>query len=102
MDNESQLFIGANKPHRSVSRSTAVRWIKDQLKEVGINTAIFSAHLVRRAANSKAAAALKTQQLLSNNYGQLVIVRASEASEEQFGLFGRSEDNNCPIFPPAQ
>ena len=36
--------------------STIGRWIKDQLKEAGIDTSIFSAHSTREAAGSKALA----------------------------------------------
>ena len=82
-DNDSQLFIGANKPHRSVSSSTVGRWIKDQLKETGINTAIFSAHSVRGAASSKAAAAgVPIQSILNQGHW---------ASESTFAKFYRRE-----------
>lgn len=54
--NDSLLFIGSNKPHNPVSSSTVGRWIKDQLKEAGIDTAVFSAHSVRGASASKAMA----------------------------------------------
>ncbi|KZS09564.1 Uncharacterized protein APZ42_026185 [Daphnia magna] len=82
-DNESQLFIGANKPHRSVSSSTVGRWIKDQLKEAGIDTAIFSAHSVRGAASSKAAAARGPIQSILN--------QGHWASESNFAKFFRRE-----------
>lgn len=42
----------ANKPHKLVSSSTVGRWIKDQLKEAGVDTTIFSAHLTRGAVAS--------------------------------------------------
>jgi hypothetical protein len=68
-NNESQLFIGANKPHRSVPSSMVGRWIKYQLKEEG---AIFSAHSVRGAASSKAAAAgVPIQSILNQVYYRL-------------------------------
>ncbi|KZS00859.1 Uncharacterized protein APZ42_002676, partial [Daphnia magna] len=35
--NSELLFIGSNKPHKPVSSSTIGRWIKDQLKEAGID-----------------------------------------------------------------
>jgi hypothetical protein len=38
------LFIGSTKPHNPVTSSTIRRWIKDQLKETGVDTSVFSAH----------------------------------------------------------
>ncbi|KZR98416.1 Uncharacterized protein APZ42_006176 [Daphnia magna] len=55
--NNSGVFIGSNKPHNPVTGSTIARWIKDQLKEAGIDTSIFLAHSTRGAAASKAASA---------------------------------------------
>jgi hypothetical protein len=52
--NNNSLFIGSTKPHKPVSSSTIGRWIKDQLKEAGIDTTVYSAHSVRGAAASKA------------------------------------------------
>ncbi|KAI9550901.1 hypothetical protein GHT06_004520 [Daphnia sinensis] len=52
--NSESLFIGSNKPHKPVTSSTIGRWIKEQLKEAGIDTSIFSAHSARGAAASKA------------------------------------------------
>lgn len=55
--NNHQLFIGSTKPFKPVTSSTISRWLKDQLKEAGVDTAIFSAHSTRGAAASKAASA---------------------------------------------
>ena len=52
--NKSHLFISSTKPHKPVTSSTIGRWIKDQLREAGIDTSIFSAHSTRGAAGSKA------------------------------------------------
>ena len=41
--NNSGVFIGSNKPQNPVTGSTIGRWMKDQLKEAGIDTSIFSA-----------------------------------------------------------
>ncbi len=49
------LFIGSNKPHRPVTASTVGHWIKEQLREAGIDTNVFSAHSTRGAAASHAA-----------------------------------------------
>ena len=38
------LFIGSSKTHHPVTSSTVGRWIKDQLKEAGVDTAVFSAY----------------------------------------------------------
>ena len=52
--NAKQLLIGSTKPHNPVTSATVGRWIKDQLREAGIDTSIFSAHSTRWAAASKA------------------------------------------------
>lgn len=54
--NRSHLFIGSTKPHKPVTSSTIGRWIKDQLRESGIDTSVFSSHSTRGAAGSKALA----------------------------------------------
>ena len=68
-ENDALLFIGCNKPHRPVSSSTIGRWIKDQLKEAGIDTSIFSAHSARGAAASKAMAqGIPIQSILNQGH----------------------------------
>lgn len=63
------LFIGSTKPHKPVSISTIARWVKDQLKEAGIYTTIFSAHSVREAAASKAVAnGIAIQSILNQGH----------------------------------
>ena len=49
-----RLFISFVKPHRAVSSATISRWIKTVLSDAGIDTSIFKAHSVRRAATSAA------------------------------------------------
>lgn len=49
------LFIGCKKPHGPVTSSTVGHWIKQQLKEAGVDTTIFSAHSTHGAAASRAA-----------------------------------------------
>ena len=49
-----RLFISFVKPHGAVSPATISRWIKTVLSDVGIDTSIFKAHSVRRAATSAA------------------------------------------------
>ncbi len=53
--NMSSLFVSTTRPFQPVNSSTIGRWIKDRLKEAGIDTNIFSAHSTRGAAASKAA-----------------------------------------------
>ena len=66
---DGTLFIGSNRPHRSVTSSTVGHWIKDQLKEAGIDTTIYSAHLVRGAGASKAASTgVPIQTILSQGH----------------------------------
>lgn len=49
------LFISFNKPFKAVTSQTVGRWIKQELKECGINTSVFSAHSTRHASTSRAA-----------------------------------------------
>lgn len=48
------LFIGMKKPFVPIGTQTISRWIKETLKESGIDTSIFKAHSVRHAATSTA------------------------------------------------
>ncbi|KZR97350.1 Uncharacterized protein APZ42_007834, partial [Daphnia magna] len=81
--NNSGVFIGSNKPHNPVTGSTIGRWIKDQLKEAGIDTSIFSAHSTRGAAASIAASAgVPIQTILNQGHW---------ASESTFSKFYRRE-----------
>ena len=59
-DNITSLFITLNKPFKVPSKDTLVRWVKQTLKDAGINMNIFSTHSTRSASNSKA----KTSVLL--------------------------------------
>ena len=59
-DNITSLFITLNKPFKVPSKDTLVRWVKQTLKDAGINMNIFSPHSTRSASNSKA----KTSVLL--------------------------------------
>ncbi|KYM99629.1 hypothetical protein ALC62_09631, partial [Cyphomyrmex costatus] len=49
------LFISLSKPFKAVTSQTISRWIKQALKECGVNTAMFSAHSTRHASTSRAA-----------------------------------------------
>ena len=50
----SQLLISYIKPHDKVSVTTVSRWIKDLLKNAGIDTKKFTGHSTRSASTSKA------------------------------------------------
>ncbi|XP_031357955.1 uncharacterized protein LOC116181685 [Photinus pyralis] len=52
--NMDVLFITFKKPHRTASRQTLSRWVKDTLDAAGVNTLIFKAHSTRHASTSKA------------------------------------------------
>jgi len=52
----SQLFLSHTNPHKPVSSDTIARWLKETLKDAGINTDIFTAHSTRSASTSKAKA----------------------------------------------
>lgn len=48
----SQLFVSFIKPHKAVSKDTIGRWIKEVLKDAGIDTKIYSSHSSRAASTS--------------------------------------------------
>ena len=48
------LFIGTVKPHKPVTRSTIGRWLKEVLKQVGVNIEAFQSHSTRSASSSGA------------------------------------------------
>lgn len=51
---ENSLFISFKKPHTKVCGQTLSRWIKETLKNSGIDTEIFTAHSTRHASTSAA------------------------------------------------
>ena len=51
----AQLFISFIKPHQPVTSSTIARWLKEVIRDAGIDTNIFKAHSVRAASTSAAA-----------------------------------------------
>lgn len=48
------LFISLKEPYKNISKQTLARWIKNVLKEAGVNVSLFSAHSVRHASTSMA------------------------------------------------
>ncbi|KAJ8971931.1 hypothetical protein NQ317_015437 [Molorchus minor] len=48
------LFLTFNKPHGVASKQTLSRWVKNTLKEAGVDTTIFKAHSTRHASTSSA------------------------------------------------
>lgn len=53
-DQENQLFLAVNSPHRPVVTCTVARWLKNIISEAGIDVGLFKAHSTRAAATSKA------------------------------------------------
>ena len=51
------LFLSVKKPFRAVKPATIGHWLKNFMKEAGIDTSTFTAHSTRGAATSKAKAA---------------------------------------------
>ncbi|XP_037299426.1 uncharacterized protein LOC119190770 [Manduca sexta] len=49
-----KLFISTKKPYRGVTSNTISRWVKNTMKECGIDINTFSAHSTRHAATSAA------------------------------------------------
>ena len=51
---EQSLLVSYVKPHRKVSESTIARWIKEIMKEAGIDVNTFKSHSTRAASTSTA------------------------------------------------
>lgn len=49
-----ELFLTSTKPHKASTKDTVSRWIKNALKQSGIDTEIYSAHSTRHASTSMA------------------------------------------------
>jgi len=49
-----KLFISFRRPHKAVTAQTLSKWIKNILKDSGVDTSVFSAYSVRHASNSAA------------------------------------------------
>lgn len=74
-----KLFITYKKPYHVASSQTISRWIRDTLKESGINTEVFTAHSTRHAATSAAA----------RNGVNIEIIRKTSHWSEKSSVFGR-------------
>ncbi|KZS05295.1 Uncharacterized protein APZ42_031552 [Daphnia magna] len=92
--NASNLFISTTKPFQTVGSPTIGCWIKVQLQEAGIDTAVFKAHSTRDVAASKAA---------SNGVPINIILKQGHwASEFTFAKFYHREtvkDSNPTGWP---
>ena len=53
-EQEAALFVSFRKPHTAVDGQLLSRWIKIVLKNIGINTELFTAHSTRHTATSSA------------------------------------------------
>ena len=65
----SRLFISVRPPHKGVGRQTISRWIKNVLKESGIDTNVFTAHSNRAASTSAAARSSTVIDTISTTAG---------------------------------
>jgi site-specific recombinase XerD len=52
--NHTQLFISTILPHKPVTRPTIANWLKEVLRQTGIDTEVFRGHSTRSASSSKA------------------------------------------------
>lgn len=50
----SKLFLTFKKPHKEATSQSISRWIKQVMKDSGIDISIFSSHSTRHAASSQA------------------------------------------------
>ena len=60
----SQLFIGLQKPHTPVTKSTLARWIKAVLVSSGIDMSMYTPHSTRSASTSVAALKIPIHSVL--------------------------------------
>ncbi len=60
----NRLLVSLQEPHHEVTKSTISRWVKNTLKEAGIDTKIFSAHSTRSAGTSKAVQTIPITELM--------------------------------------
>ena len=54
-EGSEKLFLSHLKPNKSVGCDSIRRWLKEALKDAGIDTAMFQGHSIRAATSSKAA-----------------------------------------------
>lgn len=50
----TEFFISHGKPHHPISKDTLARWVKDVMREAGIDVSVFKPHSTRAASTSKA------------------------------------------------
>ena len=76
--NRNQLLLSFQKPFEPVSKDTISRWIKNVLKDMGIDTTKFGAHSTIAASTSAAAKA-----------GTLLEVILESAGWSNYGTFAK-------------
>ena len=64
-----QLLICHAEPHVPASRDTISRWIKQTMKDAGIDTTVFKPHGTRGASTSAAKALNASVQVIMNTAG---------------------------------
>ncbi|KYN42676.1 hypothetical protein ALC56_02902, partial [Trachymyrmex septentrionalis] len=69
------LFISLSKSFRAVTSQTISRWIKQALKECGVNTVVFSAHSTRHA-STFAAVLFELMKLMARAVGAVEEIQA--------------------------
>lgn len=87
--NCNTLFVLTKKPHTAATPSTLGRWIKSAISAAGIDSTIFSAHSIRGAGASKAAA--------SGVAIESILRAASWSSESTFARFYRKPVLTNPV-----
>ena len=50
----TQLFITTQKPYRAATASTIARWVKDVMREAGLDITKFTPHSIQAASTSAA------------------------------------------------
>ena len=82
---KSQLLLSFVKPHNPVVSSTISGWIKNVLREAGVDTKIFRGHSTRSASTSKAGLAGLSVTVISNtSTWQRFYNRQVESSAEKY------------------
>ena len=86
------LFISFWKPHKPVSSASIARWMKELLKEAGVDTKVFKVHSTRAASTSTAKAQGVSMADIMNMAG-----RSRQSTFERFYYKSIQNDNYAEL-----
>ena len=89
---ESRLFVSFIRPHKAITSSTIVRWLKTILQQAGVDIAIFGAHSTRGASASAAArGGITTEDILkAANWSSESVFQTYYHKEVDKAAYGRA------------